>query len=121
MSAGTWVAVALLGGAGALVRFFTDVRVAALAGRSFPFGTLVINVSGSLVLGVIFGAAVSGDAYTLAGTAAIGSYTTFSTWMYETQRLVEDGQPRSAAANIIVSIVLGLAAAALGRGIGGAL
>jgi fluoride exporter len=121
MSAATWIAVALLGGAGALARFLGDARVAAITGRTFPFGTLVINLSGSLVLGVLFGAAVQGDSYALAGTATIGSYTTFSTWMYETQRLVEDGEGRSAALNIVVSVTLGLAAAALGRAIGGAL
>lgn len=121
MTASTWVGVALVGGAGALARFLADARVAAIVGRTFPFGTLVINLSGSLVLGVLFGAALHGNAYVLAGTATIGSYTTFSTWMYETQRLVEDGQSRSAAMNIVASVALGLAAAALGRAIGDAL
>jgi len=59
-----------------------------------------------------------GDAALLAGTAAVGSYTTFSTWMLETQRLTEERQYRRAALNIIVSLVLGVAAAALGRLIG---
>ena len=54
----------------------------------------------------------------LAGTAAVGSYTTFSTWMLETQRLTEERQHRKAALNIIASLVLGVAAAALGRLIG---
>jgi len=87
-------------------------------GREFPFGTLVINLSGALVLGLLTGLALDHDAALLAGTAAVGSYTTFSTWMYETQRLGEERQHRSAAANIAVSLVLGVAAAALGRWVG---
>ena len=55
----------------------------------------------------------------LGGTAAVGSYTTFSTWMFETERLAEERQRASAAANVVVSLVLGVAAAALGRLIGG--
>jgi CrcB protein len=121
LTAATWLGVAVFGGAGALARFLGDARVAGIAGRTFPFGTLAINVSGALVLGVLVGAAVEGNGYVLAGTATIGSYTTFSTWMYETQRLVEDGELGSAAMNVVVSVALGLAAAALGRVIGEAL
>jgi CrcB protein len=57
----------------------------------------------------------------LTGTAFVGSYTTFSTWMLETQRLGEERQLRPAVANIVVSLVLGLAAAGLGLSIGGRL
>jgi CrcB protein len=121
LTAATWFGVALLGGVGALARFLGDARVAGLVGRTFPFGTLAINVSGSLALGVLAGAAVEGNDYVLVGTATIGSYTTFSTWMYETQRLVEDGELVNAAMNVAVSVTLGLAAAALGRAIGEAL
>lgn len=121
MTAGTWIAVAALGGFGALLRFLVDGRVTGIAGRTFPFGTLAVNLSGSLLLGVLLGAAVEGDAYVLAGAATLGSYTTFSTWMYESQRLVEDGQPRGAALNVALSLGFGLGAAALGRVIGGQL
>jgi CrcB protein len=117
----TWAGVLALGGIGALGRFIVDARVVAAAGRAFPLGTLTINVSGSFVLGVLAGATLDDDAHVLAGAATIGSFTTFSTWMYETQRLLEDGQTRSAALNIGVSAALGLAAAALGRAIGGLL
>lgn len=113
-----WVGVALLGGAGACARFLLD---GAIAARAFPLGTLVINLSGALALGVLAGAGIGGDAYLLAGTATLGAYTTFSTWMFETQRAAEDGRPRVALANLAISVVLGLAAAALGRTIGGAL
>jgi fluoride exporter len=57
----------------------------------------------------------------IAGTAFVGSYTTFSTWMLETQRLGEERQVRNAAANIVVSIVLGIAAALFGQWVGGQL
>ena len=107
-----WVGVALLGGAGACARFLLD---GAIAARAFPLGTLVVNLSGALALGLLVGAGVGGDAYLLAGTATLGAYTTFSTWMFETQRAVEDGRPRVAWVNVAAGIVLGLGAAALGR------
>jgi CrcB protein len=118
VSAAVWVAVAAVGGLGASARFLIDRAIASRAGRAFPFGTLAINASGSFLLGLLTGLALSGDALLIAGTATIGSYTTFSTWMFETQRLAEDGALRAAALNVLVSLVLGVAAAALGRAIG---
>ncbi|HWJ50110.1 MAG TPA: CrcB family protein, partial [Solirubrobacteraceae bacterium] len=76
-------------------------------------------LSGSVVLGVLAGVALKGDAYLLAGTAVIGSYTTFSTWMFESERLAEDGLGWMLAANLVLSTVLGVGAVALGRVIGG--
>jgi fluoride exporter len=113
-----WAAVILIGGAGSVVRFYADGLIASAAGRDFPFGTLAINVSGAMILGLLTGLALGHDQALLAGTAAVGSYTTFSTWMFETDRLAEERQYRKAAANIVVSLVLGVAAAALGRLIG---
>ena len=113
-----WAAVVLIGGAGSVLRFLADGVVASAAGRDFPFGTLAVNVSGAVILGLITGLALGHDQALLAGTAAVGSYTTFSTWMLETHRLTEERQPRAAAANVVVSLALGLAAAALGRLIG---
>lgn len=121
MTAATWAGVALLGGAGAILRFLIDGGVASVTGRTFPFGTLFVNLTGSFVLGAIVGATVEGDAYALAGAATIGSYTTFSTWMHETQRLVEDDSLSGASLNVVVSLGLGLGAVALGRVIGGQL
>lgn len=115
MSAGVWVAVVLIGGAGSVTRFVVDGMVSSALGRDFPFGTMAINISGAVILGLITGLAVGGTAALLAGTAAVGSYTTFSTWMLETQRLAEERQHRKALLNIVVSLVLGVAAAALGR------
>jgi fluoride exporter len=118
MSALVWAGVVLIGGAGSVLRFYVDGLVSSASGRDFPYGTLVVNLSGAVILGLLAGLAVGGDAYLLAGTAAVGSYTTFSTWMLETQRLTEERQHRQAVLNVVVSLVLGVAAAELGRLIG---
>lgn len=114
-----WAGVALLGGAGAIVRFLLDGVASVASVRGFPAGTFLVNLSGSAVLGLLVGLAPSSDAYLLAGTAAIGSYTTFSTWALESHRLAEDGGRGLVLANVLLSLVLGVGAAALGRAIGG--
>jgi len=114
-----WAGVVLIGGAGSVVRFLADGAVASATGRDFPFGTLAVNVSGAMILGLVTGLALGHDQALLAGTAAVGSYTTFSTWLFETERMAEERAHRKVAANVIVSLVLGVAAAALGRLIGG--
>jgi fluoride exporter len=113
-----WVGVGLLGGVGALLRFLFDGLVAARVGRDFPAGTFVVNVSGSAILGLLVGLGFTGTRLLLAGTATLGSYTTFSTWMLESQRLVEEGELALAGANVVVGLGVGLGAAALGRAIG---
>ena len=118
MSVVLWTAVVLIGGAGSVLRFLADGAVSSAAGRDFPLGTLVVNVSGAVILGLLAGLALGHDAALLAGTAAVGSYTTFSTWMLETQRLTEERQHRKAAVNVAASLVAGVAAAALGQLIG---
>ncbi len=118
MTVALWAGVILIGGAGSVARFLLDGVVSAAIGKDFPYGTMAVNASGSLILGLLTGLALSSDASLLAGTAAVGSYTTFSTWMLETQRLEEERQHRKAAANIIVSLAAGVAAAALGNAIG---
>jgi len=118
VSALLWAGIAALGAGGALLRFFVDGIVARRVGRDFPFGTLIVNVSGALVFGLVVGLGFSGNRLLLVGTATIGSYTTISTWMFETQRLVEDGEFAGAAGNVLVSVAVGLGAAALGRLIG---
>jgi len=118
MSATVWVAVALLGGTGAVARFVLDAAIGARGGREFPFGTLAINASGALILGGLTGLAISGNALLLAGTATLGSYTTFSTWMLETHRLREDARFVAALANVLISVAVGVGAAALGRTLG---
>jgi CrcB protein len=116
-----WVGVALLGGAGAVARFTLDGALSERTGDAFPWGTLAVNLSGAFLLGLLNGLDVAGDALLLAGTGLLGSYTTFSTWMLESHRLGEDGEPGRMWLNLGVSAVAGLAAAALGRALGGAL
>ena len=116
-----WVGVVLLGGVGAVLRFLVDRSISGRLGRLFPYGTPVVNVSGAAALGVISGLALGDTETLLAGTATIGAYTTFSTWMFETQRLAEDRQVLALGGNIVVSLVVGVAAAALGRRLGGLL
>jgi fluoride exporter len=113
-----WVAVVLIGGAGSVVRFLADGVVGSAAARDFPVGTLAVNLSGAVILGLLSGLALGQDQALLAGTAAVGSYTTFSTWMLETQRLTEERQHGKALVNIVLSLAAGIAAAALGRLIG---
>lgn len=118
MSALAWCGVALLGGAGAVARVLVATSVTVRLPRAFPLGTFVVNVTGAFLLGLVAGLGASGDAYRLAGIAVLGSYTTFSTWMLETQRLGSSGRGRLALAYVAASALAGLAAIALGRLIG---
>ncbi|MBU3674829.1 MAG: fluoride efflux transporter CrcB [Solirubrobacteraceae bacterium] len=119
MSFAVAVAAVLAGGAGALARHFTVVGVAARAGSDFPFGTLTVNLSGSLLLGLLLGAGVGGDALLVAGGGALGSYTTFSAWMADSDGLAREGRAPAAALNLAGSLILGLLALLAGRAIGG--
>jgi len=118
-----WVAVAALGGAMAIARFLVDSTVATRLGGSwlgedFPIGTLAVNLSGAVVLGIFAGATLRGSAYTILAGGGVGTYTTFSTWMLESHRAGEGGDARVLWANIALSLVAGLAAVALGHWIG---
>jgi CrcB protein len=115
MSVWLWIAVAAVGALAAIARALVDLLIAARAGREFPFGTLAVNASASLILGLLTGLALSGTALLLAGTATVGSYSTFSTWMLETERLGEQRRIGAAAANVVLSLAIGVGAAALGR------
>jgi fluoride exporter len=121
MSALVWFGVAALGGAGALLRFRLDGYVQLRTDGEFPLGTFVVNVLGSLCLGVLVGSSVAGAAVLLAGTAFLGSFTTFSTWMLETERLAEGGEGRLAVLNLAISVVAGLGSGIVGWLIGAAL
>lgn len=118
MTVTIWITVVLLGGIGSVVRFLVDGAVARRAKSGFPWGTLTVNITGCLALGLVSGLEVGRNFTLLAGTAAIGSYTTFSTWVFETQRLGEERQVAMAAGNLALSLTLGVAAAALGHTIG---
>lgn len=118
MTALVLIGAGLLGGLGAISRFLVDAAIAGRVGRTFPFGTLVVNLSGSFVLGVLVGAALNGDSLRLVGTGFIGAYTTFSTWTLESERLAEEGEGTLGLLNFGVSLILGVGIAWLGREIG---
>jgi CrcB protein len=115
MTVALWAGVIVLGGAGAVLRFVVDRAVARRVARPFPFGTLTVNLTGATLLGLISGLALHPDVFLLAGTAFVGAYTTFSTWMFETHRLAEERQMWLAIANIVVSVLLGIIAALVGQ------
>jgi fluoride exporter len=114
-----WLGVLVAGGLGAVLRFVVDGAVGRRVARSFPFGTLAVNVTGAALLGMLGGLALSRQAALLVDTAFIGSYTTFSTWMLETQRLGEERQLGRAVANLVASVVFGIGAALFGQWIAG--
>ena len=118
MSASAWIAVAVLGSLAAMARFVLGGWISARSSSHLPLGTLAVNISGALLLGLVTGIALSGDALVLIGAATIGSYTTFSSWMLDTRRLHEQGRTAMAVANVLISLAFGLAAVALGRAIG---
>lgn len=114
-----WLGVLACGGVGAVLRFVVDGAVSRRFSGRFPYGTLVVNLSGAFVLGLLDGIVLPRDEALLFGTGVIGAYTTFSTWMFETQRLGEERQVARAVANIWVSLVAGVGLAALGLWWGG--
>lgn len=118
MSVWVWVGIALLGGVATLARFLLDGLISRASGSGLPIGTFAINVTGAFALGLVSGLAVTGDTLVLIGTATLGSYTTFSTWMLESHRLHDDGRFKGAFGNIVISVVVGFGAIALGHTLG---
>lgn len=114
----TLVLVMLGAAVGAPSRWLLDQAVQSRWERVFPLGTFTINVLGSLLLGGLLALAATGTAsrelVALAGTGFCGGFTTWSTFGYETVRLVEDGARLQSALNVTLSVGAGLAAAALG-------
>jgi fluoride exporter len=106
--------------AGAPTRYLLNRAVQTRHGTVFPWGTLAVNVAASLILGMLTGAAaaVSPSMSALVGTGFCGALSTFSTFSYETMRLTRLRERRYAAANVAVSVLAGLGAAALGWSIG---
>lgn len=108
---------------GAAARYIVDGFVSERSGGAFPWGTLVINLSGSFVLGLLFAltierAALPADIRAPVMIGFIGAYTTFSTWMLESWRLIEDGALMAAVGNIAGSVVLGVVAVVVGMWVG---
>ncbi len=115
------LAVAVAAGCGAVLRYVVDQVVAHRTRGGFPFGTLVVNVTGSLLLGVVAGLAVHHGLprvpTVVVGTGLAGGYTTLSTWAWESLALAETGELLGAGVNVLGSVAAGLAAAAVGLGV----
>lgn len=114
-----WLAIAAGGAAGALLRFGVSTGVAAVAGRAFPYGTLVVNVLGCLVMGILYvwfieRMAVGPELRTALLVGVLGAFTTFSTFSIETLVLVENGEHARALVNVLLSVALCLAATWVG-------
>ncbi|WP_175410525.1 CrcB family protein [Streptomyces sp. TRM64462] len=116
-----WLLVLAGGALGAPLRYLTDRAVQSRHDTVFPWGTLAVNLLGSLILGTLAGAAVSSPAYALLGTGLCGALTTYSTFSYETLRLARSGSAAYAAANIAATTALALAGAYAGVAAGRAL
>ena len=117
------LALVVIGGAmGAPLRYVTDLAVQRWHGGRFPWGTLAVNVVGCLLLGMVLGLAASGAAsaevLSLVGTGFCGALTTYSTFSFETVRLVEDGAFAAVLGNVLLSLGGGLGAGVLGWTIG---
>jgi CrcB protein len=115
MSAGVWIGLAVLGGAGAVLRHVVDAGIAARTSHAVPWGIFVVNVSGAFGLGLLVGTDAAPDALHVAGTGLLGAYTTFSTWMLQVEVLRRGGRTRLAVTYVVASVVLGLFAIWLGR------
>jgi fluoride exporter len=107
---------------GAPVRYLLDQLIQSRHERVFPWGTFVVNTSGSFLLGLLLGG-MSGSTtdswlFAAVGTGFLGSYTTFSTFTWESMRLIEDGAFLIGSLNIVAGILTGAAAAAAGLIVG---
>jgi fluoride exporter len=114
-----WLLVAAGGALGGGMRYAISGWLAKRVGETFPWGTLVVNASGAFLLALLMGSSgfagtVSNGAWLLLGVGVIGSYTTVSSLSLQTLALAREGPPRVAAAYVGLSLITGLAAAALG-------
>jgi CrcB protein len=120
------IEIAVGGAAGAVARYLVDVTVSERTGGAFPYGTLVVNLSGTFILGLLATLALERSVLPAAIRPPmligfLGAYTTFSTWMLESWRLAEQGAMLGAVANIGGSVLLGLVGLGAGIAIGRAL
>ncbi len=111
------------GALGALLRFYLTSGIHALFGRAFPYGTLIVNVSGSLLMGLCYTLfmeriSISSELRAAILVGLLGAFTTFSAFSMETLRLIEKGELSKAALNILLSIVLCVGAAWAGTRLG---
>lgn len=123
MTLQTAALVALAAALGACARYLLDFFILNRVRGPFPVGIFIVNVTGSFALGVLAGLVGRGaapEALSLVlGTGFLGAYTTFSAWMYESVRLIEEGVWGLALLNLLGSLLVGTLAAALGLWLGG--
>ena len=117
-----WVGLVVAGSIGAPTRFLLDGFVQDHTSGAFPWGTFAINMTGSLALGLLTGAALyhafPSTPKIILGAGFCGAYTTFSTWTFETVRLLEEGALREAFLNAVMSLLIGVGAAGAGLALG---
>ncbi len=122
MSVAVVLLVAAMASAGAVARYLVDTAVSVRRRGVFPWGTFVVNTTGSFLLGLLTGLAIAGvlgeGVTTVLSAGFTGGYTTWSTWTFETVRLAEDGAWLEATLNVAGSLLAGLIAAAGGLGLG---
>jgi len=111
--------IAVFGALGCLSRYAVSGWVYALAGRALPWGTLAVNVAGSFLLGLIMEGSLrstllSPELRLGLGVGFLGGFTTFSTFSYETIRLIEEGSYLQAGANVLLNVAVCVVVAALG-------
>jgi fluoride exporter len=116
-----WTGVGCFGAVGALARFRVDSAVSAWVLGDFPLGTLAVNLTGALGLGVLVGLAAPHRVAFLLGTGFAGGYTTFSTWMVESVRLGELHSVVLMLRNLWLSMSLGIGLVAAGFYVGQAI
>jgi fluoride exporter len=119
----TLVFIAAGGAAGAIARYLVQGWAQDLTGGRFPWGTFAVNISGSFLLGVVFAigidrAALAPEVRVPVMIGFIGSYTTFSTLMLESWRLVEEGDYLFLLGNLVGSVVVGMVALVAGLAMG---
>lgn len=108
------------GGIGSVARYMVATWIGHRWGRSFPFGTFIVNVSGSFLIGLLMTLMAerfleNPEWRLLIVVGGLGGYTTFSTFEYETGKLMADGELIYAALNIVLSVIAGFAALKLGE------
>lgn len=118
-----YLAIAVGGAIGSVLRYWVSTNTHVLFGRDFPYGTLTVNVIGSLLIGILF--VLFSDRWELETVirsalliGLLGAFTTFSTFSIETLNLIEEGAYTKAIANILISVSSCLFAAWLGVIIG---
>ena len=118
-----WLILAVGGISGTFARYLAAIGVASIAGSGFPYGTLVVNLSACLLIGMFDGmtqarGALGPESRLLLMTGFCGAYSTFSTWMLETSNLMADGETAAALGNVVGSVALGFLLFRLGAYLG---